>query len=451
MISIEKKNINGKEPNIEKLREHISENGNVIKNYRVLCEILNISPKTNTDRKKKQMEKLNSYFSYSIDGYKIIIDEIYDNPKRVISHERSAYGAYIEAILVNKIMNSNKKDKGGNQILYVNMKELCELLGVFNKEFNKYKYNHDALKKRLKYLYEFYEVSSKHDNSQMDMDTMIGYFYGKVYLQLTQMIKRNLTRLEEKQIIHVEPVYEYHPEDELYHVKWYVESTGEMKDKYSVIESCRLEAMAEMKEEINNLRRKKGKPTYSNFNMSHIYIYGREDEYFKKLSDMCKEKLTKSFGYSPKYIVPAYKISLHPTIIQKIKENEDYISVRSSCEEIGWNIDLNNAVLKSTYRGFQKSFNEIEGFTDTGFIYVDKKTGEVCECKDTKTDRNKCYSVLDLKRFKILQRVVMLFYDAVQERSQYDRMYVDFIERILNDDFEPLTNPFQSDEFLGND
>ena len=107
--------------------------------------------------------------------------------------------------------------------------------------------------------------------------------------------------------------------------------------------------------------------------------------------------------------------------------------------------------MKSTYRGFQKSFNEIEGFTDTGFIYVDKKTGEVCECKDTKTDRNKCYSVLDLKRFKILQRVVMLFYDGVQERNQYDRMYVDFIERILNDDFEPLTNPFQSDEFLGND
>jgi len=68
MMSIDKKAFSGKEPNIGKLKEYVAKNGNVIKNYKELCEILEISRKTNTDRKKKQMESLLSYFNYGICG-----------------------------------------------------------------------------------------------------------------------------------------------------------------------------------------------------------------------------------------------------------------------------------------------------------------------------------------------------------------------------------------------
>ena len=60
--------------NIENLCE-----GQVVKNYRVLCEILGQEPKT-SNSKKAQLKEWECYFKYHKEGQKIIIDEIYDTP-----------------------------------------------------------------------------------------------------------------------------------------------------------------------------------------------------------------------------------------------------------------------------------------------------------------------------------------------------------------------------------
>lgn len=440
-MSIDKKDFSEREPNIENLREYIQENGKEIKNYKELCKILDISKKTNTVRKKKQMEMLKAYFEYSVVGYRIIVDEIYDNPKRIVSHERSTYGADIETVLVNMIMNSSKKDSLGNQILYINMKELLVELGFVNESFNKYKYSYETLKKRLDFLFGYYGVPPPESNiDSIGVYTLIDYFYEKIYLQFTQTVKRNLKRLQEKEIIQIEPVYEYHPEELSYKLKWYIEATGETKDTYSIIESCRLETMSEMKNEINCMRRKKGKPAYTKFNLSHIYIYGKQDEYFKRLSDMYSEKMSKCFGYSPKYIVPAFKISLHPIVVQRLKENENYIETMQPHMLINRIVSLNNKILKSTYRGFKKSFSQIVKYDKTSFTYVDGKTGELIESSNPEKDRSQCYDFYDLCRFKILQRVLLMIYENIGEKRDFEENEVRIFKRMLEDDEASVVN-----------
>lgn len=53
--------------------------GQVVKNYRVLCEILGQEPKT-SNSKKAQFKEWECYFRYHKEGQKIIIDEIYNSP-----------------------------------------------------------------------------------------------------------------------------------------------------------------------------------------------------------------------------------------------------------------------------------------------------------------------------------------------------------------------------------
>ena len=52
--------------------------GQIFKNYKELCEYLGEATKGG-DSKKAQMKEWKNYFSYHKDGYKIIIDEIYNN------------------------------------------------------------------------------------------------------------------------------------------------------------------------------------------------------------------------------------------------------------------------------------------------------------------------------------------------------------------------------------
>lgn len=61
--------------NIENLKSYINQNGNVIKNYKELCSILQIDVKSGKS-KKYQINNLNNFVSFSRQGQKYIIDKI---------------------------------------------------------------------------------------------------------------------------------------------------------------------------------------------------------------------------------------------------------------------------------------------------------------------------------------------------------------------------------------
>lgn len=70
--------------NIDKFREYVRTNietdeDNTVKNYKVMCELLNEGEATGNS-KKAQLNRWKRYFDFHKDGQKFVIDEIYDEP-----------------------------------------------------------------------------------------------------------------------------------------------------------------------------------------------------------------------------------------------------------------------------------------------------------------------------------------------------------------------------------
>lgn len=108
--------------------------GMEIKNYKVLCGLLNQSIKTGKSR-KLQLEDFKRYFDWEKAGQKFIITDIYDTPltkedKRKFGNN-SIYVKYIEVILLRFL----SKQKGYTKTL--TKRNWWELLGIVNKKYDK--------------------------------------------------------------------------------------------------------------------------------------------------------------------------------------------------------------------------------------------------------------------------------------------------------------------------
>jgi hypothetical protein len=66
--------------NISKLKSYIQNQNNIIKNYKIMCELLNEKVSGGGSTKKAQINRWKRYFEFHRDGQKYIIDKIYNNP-----------------------------------------------------------------------------------------------------------------------------------------------------------------------------------------------------------------------------------------------------------------------------------------------------------------------------------------------------------------------------------
>lgn len=83
--------------------------GQVLKNYKELCRILKITIKSGYS-KICQLKDLNRYISYSKEGNKFIIDEIYDKPKPKVdkrSNGNNKNSKYFEGFKLSKKQYNN--------------------------------------------------------------------------------------------------------------------------------------------------------------------------------------------------------------------------------------------------------------------------------------------------------------------------------------------------------
>src|SRR5699024_2298688 len=91
--------------------------GKVIKNYKSLCEILEIeAKKSGSNSHKAQLKDFNRYFEFEKQGHKYIIKNIYDKPKEKIENRSNNIGGNntvftddIEKLILN-ILASSKDD-----------------------------------------------------------------------------------------------------------------------------------------------------------------------------------------------------------------------------------------------------------------------------------------------------------------------------------------------------
>lgn len=166
------------EKNIHKICE-----GLIVKNYKELCELLEI-PVQSGKSKKIQLQDLMRYVEYKKEGHKFIITKIYKNPnKKKDKRKETIYGQYIEKLILDLLVHHEKNNRKNTILL--TPKILFKYLRLVNDNYS-YCYN------------------NKHElSAYLNIDA--GYikdFYNNTYSKLISVIESALKRLTGKMLIH---------------------------------------------------------------------------------------------------------------------------------------------------------------------------------------------------------------------------------------------------------
>ena len=133
--------------NVNNLKE-----GQTIKNYKELCEILDIKATTGNS-KKSQLKELELYCNYIKDGNKYIIQEIYNEPIQQLG-----IGLYKEDIEL-LILDLLARNKESNYFVSLTIKNLLRALEMVNNNFVEV-YNYKEPKKQFNKLNEVIKVDT---------------------------------------------------------------------------------------------------------------------------------------------------------------------------------------------------------------------------------------------------------------------------------------------------
>lgn len=167
--------------NIKKLKT-----GDVIKNYKELCNLIEENVKEGSS-KKAQLKEFERYFQYEKHGHKFVILEVFDKPlmkcdKRKDGNRR-IYVTYIESILLSYLFGLD--DSTG----YFTKKELWRLLGMINQSYEKVEV--DKLQK----------IDSRITHWEVNK------FYQRCDYKLTSILFSALNSLQNRSLIEYEEQY----------------------------------------------------------------------------------------------------------------------------------------------------------------------------------------------------------------------------------------------------
>lgn len=145
--------------NVESLKE-----GQEIKNYKVLCELLEIVPSAG-NTKKAQFKELDMYCSYHKEGNRYIIDEVYDEVQEKEDlrkynggdHNNIEYIQTIETLVLNLLAEQNKG------IIFLSRYSMLNKLKMINENYSFCKSRIPKLSQFInieqEYIYEFYDTT----------------------------------------------------------------------------------------------------------------------------------------------------------------------------------------------------------------------------------------------------------------------------------------------------
>lgn len=203
---------------LQKFHEKVKEKlyvGMVIKNYKELCQLLNLEEK-NGCSKKAQMHDLERYFSYDKKGQKIIVTGIRDLPLPKTNYRGQHKGYYVQHIekIVLDILSKT-------ETIRETKSRLLPMLGMTNTNFTNISFE-NILKKEKNFspndIRDFKEIASR----------VLGE---NLYSALKSMDERFLIVFEPKVIFY--DTYVSCKENEEKQLVTFEANTVEDKDKYS--------------------------------------------------------------------------------------------------------------------------------------------------------------------------------------------------------------------------
>ena len=153
--------------NIEKLKEYFKAT-NKIPNYKVMCNILEITVSAG-DSKKSQLREMDRYFKYHKEGNKFIIDEIYLEPLEKVDARKdtkgnnNVYGKYIEQLVLDLLVQKYQTTK--ERKIYLSRDKMLRALDMVNDNYSFGKFNRvilsDYINADSDNVKEFYILNNK--------------------------------------------------------------------------------------------------------------------------------------------------------------------------------------------------------------------------------------------------------------------------------------------------
>lgn len=145
--------------------------GQIIKNYKEMCVLLDEEITTGGNKKKAQHKEWERYFKYHKQGNKYIIDEIYKDPlPKVENIKNSKYSVYIEKLIIHMLSRCpiNKDTKTIN----MSRNGLYLMLHMINENYTLGRNNINSFSRHLKIptatLYDFYNDTTVKMNSAVE-------------------------------------------------------------------------------------------------------------------------------------------------------------------------------------------------------------------------------------------------------------------------------------------
>lgn len=160
--------------------------GMVIKNYKELCNVLDILPTSGGNAKKKQLEEISRHCNFQKEGNKFIINTIYKEllPKKVDKRINNKGGNNIKycydiETLILYLLNEN-----GGKYLNLSINQLLLALNMVNK-------NYQVGRTRIPKLSEILEIPTD----------LIYDFFDYTSVELKRKLETNLNRLQRQCLI----------------------------------------------------------------------------------------------------------------------------------------------------------------------------------------------------------------------------------------------------------
>ena len=307
--------------NIENLKE-----GMVVKNYKELCKLLEIEPKT-SNSKKAQFKEMNTLFSYHKEGQKIIIDEIYEE-KKVKEDGRVGGYAEMRTMLLRLLLLS---DQEPNRAVFPTTTLL--------RKMNAVNVNYATGRRCQEELSEYLGIDQEY----------VDEFYRSTHSNLKNALETNLNRLKRERLIfwsNTIMVCKNNP-----HIKTNELGEFEIDEEGNIvaeIEQDFREATQEEKEKI--LATEKAVLSENNFkDISEVFKRGAVDSFYKEVYRRVRKSCNISFYFM------AYDITfIRENIEKELMEIEDVSNLR---EEYTLNQSVKDRVLANAENRSTKAKN----------------------------------------------------------------------------------------------
>lgn len=312
---------------INKLKEEVA----VVKNYKVMCELLREEEKTGNAKRSQQVE-WKRYFDFEREGQKYIIKEIYDIPLPE-GYYKNPIDTFNEFLICLYIKESNEKypnQKG----LVCGRRKLAEKLGLINDKYKKYQ----DKKNRL-----VYKIEGPIEGEEfIDKLNVVNKVYEDLPHRYKYRLEKAIKDLEKRSLILREEVYygekiklDIDKNKSLYEVledNTYMDAYGDnVQDGYKImldgdtivvpLTDNEKEKYSKISKDLRNSYLKKNAQSPQDVceTIKDLYDLGINpktrktyvDEYYERLEIETKSKM----GY--KTIFKAYRLYFHPEYIEE--------------------------------------------------------------------------------------------------------------------------------------